>query len=269
MGMLNRLEKKFGSWAVPNVMLYIVISQLVVYALLLTGMMSFATMPLIPAAVIQEQQFWRLITFIIAPPYVPAGAFGGLFLAIFWYILWMMSGAIESAWGTFRFNCYLLIGIFLTIVGAFIGYWISPMAPIVIFPNFLYISVFFAFAVLNPNFEFYLFFVLPVKVKWFAYFSAALLLFEVLTVSTLGERVVIIMPVMNFVLFFRATLSHSFRSSQRRKQFQAQSIERSEQALHTCSLCPATDKSHPDLDFRYRFVEGEHVCVCSACRDKH
>ncbi|MEC7608661.1 MAG: hypothetical protein VX964_00665, partial [Verrucomicrobiota bacterium] len=142
-------------------------------------------------------------------------------------------------------------------------------SPIVIFPNFLYISVFFAFAVLNPNFKFYLFFVLPLKVKWFAYFSAALLLFEVLTVSTLGERVVILMPVMNFVLFFRATLSNSFRSSQRRKQFQAQSIERSEQALHTCSLCPATDKSHPDLDFRYRFVEGEHVCVCSACRDKH
>lgn len=268
MGFVDRLEKRLGHWAVPNVMLYMIVAQLLVYGLLLTGLLSFATMPLVPAAVVHEQQYWRLVTFIIAPPYLPSGAFGGLFLAIFWYILWMMSGAIEAAWGTFHFNCYLLLGVVLTIAGAFLGHWMAPAAPIVIFPNFLYLSVFFAFAVLNPNFEFYLFFVLPVKVKWFAYFSAGLMLFEIIAAPTWGERVVILAPVLNFILFFRDALVHSVRAGQRRKRFEAEARGRAEQALHTCYRCGATDKSHPQSEFRYRMVDGEHLCICSECRNK-
>jgi hypothetical protein len=168
MSLLDKLEKQYGHWAIPNVMLGLIVVQLLVYALILAGVLSFGAMPLIPSRVLGEGELWRLITFIVSPPKIAGGAISGLFLAIFWYILWMMSQALEAAWGAFRFNLYLLVGILFTVISSLVGQLISPSAPIVIFPDFLYLSIFWAFALHYPNMEFYLFFVLPVKVKWLA-----------------------------------------------------------------------------------------------------
>ena len=267
MNTLDKLEKRFGHWAVPNVMLYLIIAQLLVYALILGGVLSFGSMPLIPSEVIHNRQYWRLITFMIAPPYIAGGALGGLFLAIFWYILWMMSGAIEAAWGAFRFNCYLLLGVILTLIGSFAGQLISPDSLIVIFPDFLYLSIFYAFAVLNPHFEFYMFFILPVKVKWLAILSAVFVGFEILGAGSMGMRLAILAPVLNFLLFFRDAFVHSLRAERRRRQFQTERRERATEAQHLCILCGATEKSHAERDFRYRKVDGEHVAVCDECRE--
>ena len=267
MNTLDKLEKRFGGWAVPNVMLYLITAQVLVYALVFGGVLSFSTMPLVPAAVIHDHQYWRLITFMIAPPSMASG-FGLLFLALFWYILWMIGGAVEAVWGSFRFNVYLLLGIILTIVGAFTGQVIAPGSLVVIFPDFLYLSIFFAFAVLNPNFEFYILFVLPVKVKWLAMLSAVWLGIQFLGAPNWGMRLATLAPVLNFLLFFRDAFVHSVRAGRRRQQFQAKAREVAAEALHTCILCGATEKSHPERDFRYRMVEGEHVAVCSECRER-
>ena len=60
----------------------------------------------------------------------------------------MMSSALEAA-RFFRLNVFLLAGILFTIVGAMLGQLVSPNSTIVSRPNFLYLSVFFAFATLN------------------------------------------------------------------------------------------------------------------------
>jgi len=36
MTFVDKLEKRFGHWAVPNVVLYVIIAQLVVYALVIS-----------------------------------------------------------------------------------------------------------------------------------------------------------------------------------------------------------------------------------------
>ena len=147
MGFLDKLEKRFGNWAISNIILGLIIGQIAVYAMMLLGYASIESLILNPLLVIEGQQYWRLVTFVICPPFLATGAFDALFLGLFWYIFWMMSQNLESVWGAFRFNLYLYCGIFCTLIGAFLGYLISPETHIFISPRFLYTSVFFAFAV--------------------------------------------------------------------------------------------------------------------------
>lgn len=222
MKLLDSLEKRFGHLAVSNVILGLVIGQLLVYALMLSGRLSVGSLVLNPHNVVVGHEYWRLITFIICPPFLPQGAFDALFLALFWYIFWMMGGALEAAWGAFRFNVYLLAGVFFTVLGAFVGYWMSPVPDIWVNPRFLYMSVFFAFAVFHPNFEFYLMFVLPVKVKWLAYVIGGITLLGIIGLPTWGHRLAALGPFLNFFLFFRGAFVHSVQSRQRRAKFAAE-----------------------------------------------
>ena len=88
-----------------------------------------------------------------------------------------------------------------------------------------------------------------------------------LIVPTIGYKVALIAPLLNFFLFFRRSMVGSVQAAQRRKQFQAEKNARASEAFHTCSLCGATDQSHPERHFRYKTVDGEAVAVCDACRE--
>ncbi|CAI8261617.1 MAG: Uncharacterised protein [Opitutia bacterium UBA7350] len=267
MSILDKLEKRIGHWAIPNVMLGLIVAQLLVYLLILVGKLSFGAMPLIPSLVLGEGEFWRLFTFIVSPPKIAGGALSGLFLAIFWYILWMMSQSLESNWGAFRFNLYLLAGVFFTVVCAFIGQVMTPTAPIVIFPDFLYLSIFWAFALLHPNMEFYLFFVLPVKVKWLALLTGFFTVLTILMAGSTGAALAELGPVLNFVLFYRVALIESMRSKRRRSAYSKEVQIKAESAQHTCLNCGATERSDPGREFRYRMEAEKAICTCSVCRE--
>lgn len=267
MTLLDRLEKRFGHLAVPNVAMVFIVAQLLTYALILAGQVEFTSLLLIPQAVL-DGEWWRLLSFLIVPPHIAVGPVQAVFLAFYWYIFWMMSGALESAWGVFRFNIYLLVGILLSVAGAFLGFLVSSESLILLSPRFLYLSLFFAFAVLHPNIEFLLFFVLPVKVKWLAWVAAAFTALAILGAPSMGARIVLIAPLLNFFLFFRDALTQSVQARKRRARFEAERSERAETAQHTCEACGATERSHPDRDFRYRMVDGEAVCVCDDCRQQ-
>ena len=74
----------------------------------------------------------------------------------------MMSNALESVWGVFRFNLYLVTGVLFTVAGAFLGQFISPSSAITAPPQFS-TSASFSPSPLHPNIEFLLMFVIPVK----------------------------------------------------------------------------------------------------------
>jgi hypothetical protein len=197
---------------------------------------------------------------------VATTAFQALFLAFFWYIFWMMSNALESAWSVFRFNVYLASGILFAVVGAFLGQLISPDSLIVVSPRFLFISIFFAFATLHPNIEFLLFFIIPMKVKWLAWFLAVITGLGILFAPSMGERIAMLAPLMNYILFFKDTLHQSVQARNRRAEFKAAREAIAQKARHTCDSCGATDQSHPDREFRYKMIEGDAVCICESCR---
>jgi hypothetical protein len=267
MSLMDKLEKRFGHWAVPNVMLGLIGTQLFVYAMVLTGRISFEMLPLSPKAVLAGE-YWRVFSFIISPPHIAGGAVSALFLVIFWYILWMLSSALEASWGVFRFNLYLICGVFFTILGAFIGYFVSPSATIFIYPDFLYLSLFFAFAVLNPNFEFLVFFILPVKVKWLACFLGGMTGLSIIVTPSLGNSIATLGSILNFILFFRGALVYSVAARKRRNEFAVKKHEIENTAFHTCSQCGATDQSHPHRGFRYKSGTTAQICLCGDCREQ-
>lgn len=270
MKLLNRLEKRFSHLAIPNVILILIVAQLFMYVMIMIGHFDYDGIQLYPQAVLNGE-WWRLFSFVISPPWIAAGGFDAIFLAIFWYLFWMMGSALEQTWGAFRFNVYLLLGILFAIAGAFVGQLFVPNTPIVVTVLYLEASVFFAFATLFPNFEFLMMFVLPVKVKWLAMLSAAALVLSVLGAvfsGALWAVIVTLSPFVNYFLFFRSHALQGAQNRARRKSFEKERRAAAEEAMHTCSQCGATDKTDPGRDFRYRALDGDTVCVCGDCREK-
>lgn len=267
MKLLDSLEKRFGHLAVPNVIMVLIVAQLFIYAAIIAGRLELASIVLVPKAVVAGE-WWRVFSFLIAPPYLAGTLFQALFLAFFWYILWFMSNALEGAWGVFRFNLYLLTAIFFAVIGAFIGQVVSPSSVVFVSTTFLYYCVFFAFATLNPHIQFLMFFIIPMKVKWLAWiiFGGGVLYF--LGLPSIGQRIAFAAPFLCYVLFFKDALAQSLEAKKRRAAFEAERRESADAALHTCTKCGASDKSHPDREFRYKTVDGDAVCICEECRKR-
>ena len=109
-----------------------------------------------------------------------------LFFAIQVNLFFLFGRSLEQAWGTFRFNMYFISGWFLNIVAAFILYGTLHSVQYLSGFQYIYWSMFFAFATINPNMEFLFWFVIPIKVKWLAILDAVYLLYNVFQYVTTG-----------------------------------------------------------------------------------
>ncbi len=185
---LNKIERKLGRYAIPNLMYYIIGITIAVYMVqYIFNISLFYYLAFIPG-LIMKGQIWRVITFIFIPP--AASIFTIAFVMYFYY---MMGTTLEQEWGTFKFNIYYLFGMVGTIIAAFItGAGTSV---------YLNLSLFLAFAYLFPNMEILLFFILPIKVKWIAYLDWAYFIFS-LIFGTMSTRVAAIASLINFFIFF-------------------------------------------------------------------
>lgn len=252
MSFLDKLERAFGRFAIPNVSLYLVIGQVFVLLAWMMGQLDLRLFVLVPELV-KAGEWWRLFSFLLMPP--PPGMFGYLFVAFAWYMFYLMGGALESFWGAFRYNLFLLAGLGLTLGAAF-------LTPGQAATNaFIAGSVFLAFAYLHPDFELALFLILPVKIKWLA-----LLTWVLYAVSFVrgdwSTRFQILASVGNILLFFGADMIRSLRYRSRRAATAAQKAAREEEPRHRCYVCGKTDRSHPQLDFRYCSKCAGDQCYC-------
>lgn len=265
---LKSLEKYIGFIAVPNVVLTLIVAQLFIYAAILVGRVELTSVLLVPKSVIAGE-WWRLFSFLIAPPYIAGTLFQALFLAFFWYIFWIMSQTLEEEWGLFKYNLYLLCSIVFAVVGVFVGQVVSPQATLYVLPKFLYIVTFFAFATVNPNMQFLILFVIPMKVKWIAWIMLGFGVLSVLSLPTMGHRVAFVAPYLSFALFFKEALEQSINSHQRRKKFESEKLKYNEEPMHTCFRCGGTEKIYPEREFRYAALNGDTVCLCEVCRERN
>ena len=170
MAMLDRLEKKFGRYAVSNLTLLLIYGQIIVYVLAQFKPELLELIDLVPGLVLQGE-VWRLITFIFWPPLSSVSL---VFVALAWYFFYLMGTALEGHWGDFRYMVFLLVGWFATVAFALLAPLFLPGYEQVGYTNaYLGGSVFLAFAYLNPEFVILLFFILPVKIKWLAWLTWA------------------------------------------------------------------------------------------------
>ncbi len=250
MDWLEKLEKKWRRYAVSNITIHIIFAQFAAFALIRSETLSEDVFLLIPAKVLAGE-IWRLVTFIAYPP-----TFSALWAFFAWYLFWFMGGALEERWGDFRFNLFLLIGYALTVTSSFL----TPQFPAS--TEFLGVSIFLAFAHLYPEFVIYIFFILPVKVKWLAWLAWAGYIGTFL-IATGSVRIMILASLANYFLFFGRDIYLAIRFRKRRADLKATARREAVQVHHTCRTCGKTDRSDPDLDFRYcSYCLDDHSCYC-------
>lgn len=254
MALLDKLERKFGTFAIGNIAAYIVAGQVAVFILSLSyvnhdGSNAFLDRMLFDSGLVLEGEIWRVFAFPLIPPLS-----GSIFLIFVWYIFYMMAGALESQWGAFRLNLYLLMGAVLGMAAGF-------LLPGERIDNGIWgMTVFLAFAYLFPDFELRLFFVLPVKVRWLGW-----IVWVMIALMFIGSRwqgqIFIFGSVSNFFLFFGKDIVSNLKNKKRVANMKAEKAKDEAEPFHVCSLCGVTDKSHPERDFRYR----SNACVCECC----
>ena len=94
MNFLNKLERKYGRYAIKNLMKYIIILYIIGWGIALVNPIFYDSVLALDVPAILHGQVWRLITFIIMPP----GNDLSLFV-VFHYIYIMYSVQIWKEYG--------------------------------------------------------------------------------------------------------------------------------------------------------------------------
>lgn len=251
--MLNRLERIFGRFAIPNLALYLVAGQVFVLLARMLNLIPGDQLIFAPVLLL-EGEWWRVFTFLFLVP-MPTSAFGYVFAVFGWYLFYIMSTALENYWGVFRFNVYILLSYALTVAFSFL----TPGVPV----TNLYIlgSVFLAFAFLNPDFELLLFFILPLKIKWLALLTWVLYAVNFFQ-GGWGLRLQIAAASITFLLFFGGEILRGSRQKRRVATQQAERVREEAKPRHVCHVCGKTDLTNPELDFRYCSKCDGDQCYC-------
>ena len=299
--MLNKMERRFGKYAVPHLINYLLMGYGIGYLLYLlqniTGYTFLSMMTLEPFRVIHGFQFWRIITWVMIPPFSMRSFMDLFFALIMIYLYWQLGTVLEAQWGTFRFNLYIWGGVLFTLIGSFLFYGISLLVTGIepqnigayISTGYINMSIFLAFAMSFPEMKVYLYFIIPIKMKWMAIVYAVITVYQLL-VYPWGARVAIINSLLNFVILFFSTRNYrsidpreihrkneyrrktregnSFAWHQQTGQPQPENkvaqgtsfnVHRGPVARHKCAICGRTELSNPELEFRF----------CSKCNGNY
>ena len=207
--LLERVERKLSRYAPKNLMLVIVIGTAAVWFLdyivsiragrTIVGWLYFDLDKIL------QGEVWRIITFVFVPE-----ASNPLLLALSLYFYWLIGNSLQNTWGAFRFDAYYLCGV----LGAIIGGCITGIAT----NTYLNLSLFLAFAILYPDFKVYVFFFLPIKMKWLAIIDAIGLV-AILIIGGWVTRIGVLFSLLNLLLFVWRIPLDKFRAWRRRRQW--------------------------------------------------
>ena len=245
--LLDKLETKFGNWALDGLMKYVAMLMLTVFILNKAGLLSYETLTLY-GPLVKSGQLWRVITFLLIPV-----STSPIFLIFELMILIMCADGIEAVLGSFKFTLYYLFGALMMVIAALIDHNIQ-------FTSYhMYLSLFFGYASLHPNQELLFMFIIPIKIKYLAFLSGIVVLVNIIFADWYS-RIASILAFANYLIFFAIPALNGFKHQQkqnaRRQAFEkAATPERAYR--HKCAVCGKTDVSNPELSFRY--------CTCSAC----
>lgn len=279
MNFIDKLERKFGRYAVRGLIRYIIgiyITGAVIGFIFPNVYNSYLSLNM---GAVSHGQVWRLFTYLLEPQDFSVNSMNGsffiniIFFAFKVNIFYMFGVALEREWGAFRFNLYFLSGWFLNIAAALIIYLAPPH-----YSNYsggfeyIYWAMFFAFAMFYPDVKFYLFAVLPIKVKWLALLDAAYLLYNtardiyygVIMLSQHSPQyaamffsyaAAIVVSMLNFLIYFfsisHAAGRHSKVVRMRRRDFNRKAKSSKAVPRHRCAVCGRTELDDPNLVFRY------------------
>lgn len=246
MNVLDRLERRLGRWAIPGLLRYIVALNALVYLLLLAAPGYREVLELDRAAILRGE-IWRLLSWIFLPT-----TLSPLWIFFFLMFTWWVGEMLEGTWGAFRLNVYYFLGA--------AGCTLSAMLFGASGGNFLLtLSLLLAIATLAPNQE-VLLLIFPIRLKWLAIISIIYPWGLLLLLGPLPIKAMILVCLGNYLLFFGPQLFAGWRNRIAAASRRPQPDTTSEEPLHLCAACGATELSHPDTEFRVS-ADGREYCL--------
>lgn len=207
--LIDKLNRRFGRFAIQNLMSVIIgamalvfISDLMIYASKGVSVISVLTFN---KHAIFAGEIWRTLTFVFLPPDTRP-----IFIIFALYLYWLIGTTLEENWGAFKFNLFYLCGIIGTIISGLITGFATN--------SFLNLSLFLAFAILFPDFELRIFFLIPIKIKYFALLYLVSIVY-MLIVLPLSYKIAIIVSLANLALFFMRDFIDGLKNLYRRIKF--------------------------------------------------
>jgi membrane associated rhomboid family serine protease len=161
----DSVEPLLGRWAVPYLTRGLVGMNAGAWLLNLASP-GFTSILKLDPTLIEQGEYWRLITFL----FVPTTSAHPIFLLLFLWFLWSIGDALEETWGSFHLNLFFFVGIVSVVSVSFA----QPSIPVN--PFYLHNSLFLAFATTLPDQKVFFFPIpIPISVRWVAGVSSALL----------------------------------------------------------------------------------------------
>ena len=195
----QKLERRFGKYAVPNLMKYICVIYVVGYLIQMFNPLLYFYYLDLDAEAILHGHIWRIITFIFYPP---STSFLWMIVALFVY--YSLGMTLERVWGTFKYNFFYFTGVILLVLAAILIYLVTGYS-VQLYPTYMTFSIFLAYALTFPETTFLLYFIIPIKAKWLAIAEVVLYLFYFVALPGLGNKVAILVSLLNVALFFLLT----------------------------------------------------------------
>ena len=206
MNWIAKLERKYGRFCIPNLISILIGGQILVYAIEMFVNQYISLYLDLDRSALLMGQIWRVITFV----FVPFSGGGPLSVILGIYFTWFIGTALEKEWGDFRFNLYLLLGMLGAVLACLCTGWADTYC--------LSLSLLLAFAMLYPEVQLLLFFVIPIRVKYFGFFAAALWVFSFLS-APLAGKLSYLLSMLNVWAFFGPMAYRSLRAWVRREQW--------------------------------------------------
>ncbi|QTN32879.1 hypothetical protein HZ994_11260 [Akkermansiaceae bacterium] len=252
---MDKWERKLGWMSFPGLLRYYALFHVMVFLLQFVNPQIGEVLDF-DRQKIMEGELWRVFTFLFADSgFKGQGAFAMLFLFFMVMIAFMMSDALEGAWGVFRTSMFHFTAFAGLLAANFI--YANPM------PGsgfFVYSSAFFAFATLFPRHEFLMFLIIPVQVRWLAALWGGLLV-----VGALGQPLYLgylLLAFANYILWAGIPAlrgqARVLKAAGRKGKF-TKAAGGDDEAFHRCAKCDRTEISDPDLDFRMS-ADGREYC---------
>ena len=275
---LNKMERKFGRYAIRNITIYIIglyiLGYVIQFAPFRTNITNYLTLD---PYLILHGQVWRLFTWILIPP-------RALSIWIFFtlYLYYFMGTTMERTIGTFRYNVFIFGGMLFMILSAFLTllvYYLmtggnEELVAALMFQlsgvfstYYIQEAVFLIFAICYPDIQLLLMFIIPVKVKYLGILYAGLLAFSAVYDGILGRNYAIFFAIffqfLNLFLFYLSTgrLNHLKPKEIKRRQEFSRGVKMRPHGVtrHKCAVCGRTEETNPELEFRF----------CSKCNGNY
>ncbi|MEM7184515.1 MAG: hypothetical protein AAF518_26700 [Spirochaetota bacterium] len=229
------------------------IENLTVYIVMVTTLVSgfcylyAPTFGEVNAKILTDGEWFHLLVY---PFRIKSTFLGSLWMGLFLYlyIFFFLGNMLEGDLGPGQYNLFMLIGFITCILGAFA----SLFKPLEITSSYIYLSTFLAVAYRFPDMEIYIFFILPVKLKWLGTISLVFLLISmVLGISkhkSAYPALGVVLGLSNLLLFYGKDIWGDIRLRYRHQLTTKMPVT---PTIHRCYVCGITEKDDPNMEFRY------------------